>query len=77
MYFSREPRRKKAIFGGTAVTSTLNIRLPEAEAETLTRYVAGERRTKTDILREFIRSLEPLGARAETRKAVKRKYALA
>ena len=38
--------------------ATLNIRLPQAEADIITRYAAQTRRTKSEILREFIRSLE-------------------
>ena len=38
--------------------TTLNIRLPQAEADILTSYAAQTRRAKSEILREFIRSLE-------------------
>ena len=38
--------------------ATLNIRLPQAEADIITRYAAQTKRAKSDILREFIRSLE-------------------
>jgi hypothetical protein len=34
--------------------------LPEAEFLTLTPYAAAARRTKTEIIREFVRSLEPI-----------------
>lgn len=37
---------------------TLNVRLPESEFRLLARYAAEARRTKTDVVREFIRSLE-------------------
>ena len=42
------------------MSSTLNIRLPEAEAKTLTRYAAEAQRSKSEIVRELIRSLRPL-----------------
>jgi hypothetical protein len=38
--------------------ATLNIRLPQAEADIITQYAAQTCRTKSEILREFIRSLE-------------------
>ena len=38
--------------------ATLNIRLPQAEADLVTRYAAQTGRSKSEILREFIRSLE-------------------
>jgi hypothetical protein len=37
---------------------SLNIRLPENEFAALARYAAQTGRTKTEIMREFIRSLE-------------------
>lgn len=37
---------------------TLNVRLPESEFRLLARYAAEARRTKTDVVRELIRSLE-------------------
>lgn len=36
----------------------LTIRLPIKELEILKRYCEGRSRTQTDVLREFIRSLE-------------------
>ncbi len=36
----------------------LTIRLPVKELEVLKRYCEGKSRTQTDVLREFIRSLE-------------------
>lgn len=36
----------------------LNIRVSEKEWEVLKRYCQKEQRSKTDVLREFIRSLE-------------------
>lgn len=36
----------------------LNIRIPEHELKILTRYARKTKRTKTDIIREFIRSLK-------------------
>ena len=38
---------------------TFNIRLPESEFQLLARYAAQTGRTKSEIVREFIRSLEP------------------
>jgi hypothetical protein len=52
--------------------STLNIRLPEAEAKTLMRYAAEAQRSKSEIIREFIRSLRPP---AEKRKPQEREGA--
>ncbi|MCG8364455.1 MAG: ribbon-helix-helix protein, CopG family, partial [Pseudanabaenales cyanobacterium] len=36
----------------------LNIRIPEHEFKILARYARKTKRTKTDIIREFIRSLK-------------------
>ena len=36
----------------------LNIRIPPSEFELLTRYAAQTNRTKSDVVREFLRSLE-------------------
>jgi hypothetical protein len=36
---------------------TLNVRLPEGEIAILTRYATATRRNKTDVVREFVRSL--------------------
>ncbi|MDJ0706759.1 MAG: ribbon-helix-helix domain-containing protein [Leptolyngbyaceae cyanobacterium MO_188.B28] len=36
----------------------LNIRIPEHELKILARYARKTKRTKTDIIREFIRSLK-------------------
>lgn len=35
----------------------LNVRLPDIELEILEDYCAEHKRTKTDVIREFIRSL--------------------
>jgi predicted DNA-binding protein len=40
----------------------LCIRIPEHELKILDRYAKKVQRTKTDIIREFIRSLEESGA---------------
>ena len=40
------------------MATTLSIRLPQAEADIIARYAAQTKRSKSDILREFIRSLE-------------------
>ena len=37
----------------------ITFRLPENEFRLLTRHAAETQRTKTDVLREFIRGLEP------------------
>jgi predicted DNA-binding protein len=37
----------------------LNVRMPESEFRLLARYAAAAGRTKTDVVRELIRSLEP------------------
>jgi predicted DNA-binding protein len=37
--------------------ATLNIRLPEQEIEVLEAYCKKAGRTKTDVIREFIRAL--------------------
>ena len=49
--------------------STLNIRLPEPEAETLARYAATAHRSKSEIIREFIRSLRPPAEKAKSTRA--------
>jgi len=36
----------------------LSVRLPEHEMELLERYAEKAKRTKTDVIREFIRTLE-------------------
>jgi predicted DNA-binding protein len=41
------------------LAETLNIRIPTHETELLERYAQVTRRTKSDIVRELIRSLEP------------------
>ena len=45
---------------------TLNVRMPDNEILILTRYAAATGRTKTEIVREFVRSLE---SRPEMREA--------
>jgi hypothetical protein len=37
---------------------TLTIRIPEKEADILVSYCVRHNRTRTDVIREFIRSLE-------------------
>jgi hypothetical protein len=49
----------------------LNIRLPEGEFHALTRYAAATGRTKTEIIREFVRSLEPMAREATAKKRPK------
>jgi len=51
----------------------LNIRLPETEFLLLTRYAAAAGRTKTDVVRELIRSLaQTPEAKAKKAKPAKR-----
>jgi predicted DNA-binding protein len=38
--------------------ATLNIRIPDKESDILEAYCARTGRTKTDVVREFLRSLE-------------------
>ena len=38
----------------------LNVRLPRAEMELLRRYCQERQRSQSDVIREFIRSLQPL-----------------
>jgi predicted DNA-binding protein len=40
------------------MSKTLALRLPETEAEIIARYAAATQRTRTEIIREFVRSLE-------------------
>ena len=40
------------------MANTLTIRLPDHEAELLAAYARKTGRTRTDVVREFIRSLE-------------------
>lgn len=47
---------------------TFNIRLPESEFRLLARYAAQTGRTKTEIVREFIRSLEAMAREAKPKK---------
>lgn len=52
----------------------LNVRMPESEFRLLTRFAAAAGRTKTDVVRELIRSLEqklPRKARLEPKAAPK------
>ena len=51
---------------------TLNVRLPESEFLILARYAAATRRSKTEIIREFVRSLEPKPTREAKPKKTKR-----
>jgi len=39
-------------------TKQLNLRVPDIELQLLERYCKGRKRTKTDVIREFIRSLQ-------------------
>ncbi len=39
----------------------INFRLPEIELQILDRYAKSRGRTRSDVLREFIRSLEEKG----------------
>ena len=41
------------------MSTTLALRLPASEAEIIARYAAATQRTRTEIIREFVRSLEP------------------
>ena len=53
---------------------TLNVRLPESEFLLLARYAAETGRTKTDVVRELLRSLEqklPPEAKLKKPKAAK------
>ena len=40
------------------MSTTLALRLPASEAEIIARYAAATQRTRTEIIREFVRSLE-------------------
>jgi len=44
---------------GAVNEKMLNVRMPESEFRLLTRYAAAVGRTKTDVVRELIRGLEP------------------
>lgn len=60
---------------GVVNNKMLNIRLTESEFLLLTRYAAATGRTKTEIVREFVRSLEQKPAReakVEKTRAAKR-----
>jgi len=46
----------------------LNVRMPESEFRLLTRYAAAVGRTKTDVVRELIHSLEAREAKAKAKK---------
>jgi hypothetical protein len=46
----------------------VNFRLPEAEFRILSCYATATQRTKTEILREFVRSLEPPAREAKAKK---------
>ena len=52
---------------------TLNVRMPDNEILILTRYAAATGRTKTEIVREFVRSLESKPEMAREAKAKKTK----
>jgi hypothetical protein len=49
----------------------VNFRVTEREFLTLTRYAVAAGRSKTEILREFVRSLEPKLHEAKKTKAAK------
>ena len=38
---------------------TVNVRMPEREFSLLAQYAAALGRTKSEVIREFVRSLEP------------------
>lgn len=40
------------------MTTRLDVRLPDSEIEILKAYCEQENRTKTDVIREFIRTLK-------------------
>ncbi|HEY9631015.1 MAG TPA: ribbon-helix-helix protein, CopG family [Coleofasciculaceae cyanobacterium] len=48
---------------GKQNTEHLNVRLPQAEMELLRRYCEERQRSQSDVIREFIRSLEPVRVR--------------
>ena len=50
---------------------TLNVRMPDNEILILARYAKATGRTKTEIIREFVRSLEMREAKAKESKAAK------
>lgn len=47
----------------------LNVRLPVAEMEALRRYCEETQRTQSDVIREFIRSLEPSAVTSDSPRA--------
>jgi hypothetical protein len=46
----------------------VNFRVTEREFLILTRYAVATGRSKTEILREFVRSLEPMAREAKAKK---------
>jgi len=56
---------------GGVLQKTVTIRLPESEFSLLTRAAASAQRTKSDLLREFIRTLEQPPTREPKQKKAK------
>lgn len=57
---------------GGVPQKTVTFRLPESEFSLLTRAAAATQRTKSELLREFIRSLEQTPVREPKQKKAKR-----
>jgi hypothetical protein len=55
-------------YKGAMQQKVVTFRLPESEFRLLTRHAAETQRTKTDVLREFIRGLEPIAREAKAKK---------
>ena len=53
---------------GAVPQKVVTIRVPENEFRLLARYAAETGRTKTDLLREFIRSLEGMAREQKAKK---------
>ena len=53
------------MLGNKMSQKQLNIRVPEHELTILSRYARKTKRTKTDIIREFIRSLQTKNTAAQ------------
>jgi ribbon-helix-helix CopG family protein len=58
-----------------ASSANVNIRLPQREADILAAYCAATQRSRTEVIREFIRSLEAKLAKVGAVAAKKRKKA--
>jgi hypothetical protein len=54
---------------GMAEKRLINVRVTDGEDALLTAYAERSGRTKSDVLRELIRSLEPLKARPKRARA--------